>query len=316
MKSAFAALVLVSCAVALAFFGMRSGPGKGVTQQVVLKPQPMVVAEVSYPCRIVPRESVWAGTPILGPVEAVYVDVGQMVTDGQVLARVNSGAVAPGLAGMERDASADHVREVTVRLAVASAAAKRLQVDVTRARSAVGQAEPVFRKQEMLNAAGATPRLVFETAKAEYKRASRELSGVEEESRVADNLAARIADELGAAQVTAKEKAGALVAAAAGMAAAEIHAPAAGLVVERKISVGDAVMEGNKSELFLIAVKPELLRAEFQGDVGLRVGQVVAIRAGGVEIRAVLGDGGGADFESRLGAVGVGTECSGTVRFK
>ncbi len=313
MKALGAAVLFVAGLVALTFWGMRPQV-KTALPTVNEVPKSTVPAEVTYPCRIVPRESVWASTQVTGPLEAVLVDVGQMVTDGQVLARVKSGAAAPGLAAMEKNAADDHVRQVTVRFNATRAEAKRWQAEVLRTRAAMARAEPVFRKQELLNQAGATPRLVFENARAEYERAARELTAAEEASRVADNAAARAADELAAAQAMSKEKARAAVEAVAGMDTAEIHAPAAGLVVERRVQVGQAITEGNRAELFRIALHPELLRAVFDKSAELRAGQPVAIRSGGVEIRAVVGQGSGADFESRLGAVTAGGECVGVVR--
>lgn len=318
-RSAVAAVLLVGGVACVAFFSSRSPvtAPKSVTvpeAKPLTAPAPQV--EKSFRCRIVPQQTVLASTPVTGQIEAVYADVGQTVTDGQVLARVKSGTETPLVANMEKDASQDHFREVAARLAAARGEARRLQAEAARARAVLARNEPLFRKQELLNSAGATPRLVYENARAEHERAMQDATAAEETSRQADNLVARTADEQREAEQLAKDKAKAAVAVAAGVATAEIHAPAAGIVIERKIESGGMVTEANRTELFRIAVHPELLRAEFDSGVPLKQGQAISIHAGEVQIRAVMTTETGADFESHLGSVTMGTPCSASVQIK
>ena len=317
-KSAAAAVLLVGGVASVAYFSSR--PPKPQPTPVIapeLNPLPVPAAKVeqSFPCRIVPQQTVLASTPATGPIEAVYADVGQTVTDGQILARVKSGTETPLIAGMEKDASQDHVREIAARLTAARAEARRLQAEAARARATLARNEPLFRKQELLNNAGATPRLVFENARAEHERDVQDLAAAEEASRQADNLVSRTADDQREAEQVAREKARTAVAVASGVATAEIHAPAAGVIIERKIAAGGDVTEANRTELFRIAIHPELLRAEFDPGVSLKPGQSISIHAGGVQIRAVMSET-GADFESHLGSVTMGTRCSASVQIK
>jgi len=101
-----------------------------------------------------------------------------------------------------------------------------------------------------------------------------------------------------------------------GVATAEIHAPAAGLVVERRIAPGESVTAQNRAELFRIATQPELLRAEFDPGNHLQPGKAVSINAGDTQIRATVNDTNSADFESRIGTVRPGVPCQASMRIK
>jgi multidrug efflux pump subunit AcrA (membrane-fusion protein) len=299
------AVVLVLGVAGLAWVGMRRAtPAKveapGFEQKVVRVP-----AEQSFACRVVARETVAASTPVSGAVDRVLVDVGMGVVDGQVLAVIGRAAAllpasvaggtisAPQMAGARREAA-------------------ELQASVTRLRVRAAAARVAFEKQELLNRAGVTPRLVFENARAERDRMAAELSTTEEASRLADNAVAKLED-LQREQVrdeVAQQKNAA--AAALQAAIAEVHAPVAGMVVERNIAAGELVTDANRAALFRIAPHPELLRAEF---AALAPGRVVAIRVGDVLVSGTVGEGGTfADFESRTAVVAPGSPCTVTIK--
>ena len=315
-KAGALAVLLVGGVAGLAIFGLRDPPKVTAKPPSMPVPQPRQTIEQSFPCRIVPRESVWASTAITGPVEAVYVDVGQTVADGQVLARVHSEGTAPVVANSEEEAARALAGESKARLTVARNEAKRLQAEVLRARSTVARVEPVFRKQQLLNQAGATQRLVFEKSRDEYQHAAAELAVAEEASRQADNAVSRMQDQQQQAIHLIREKSRAAIAATVGVATAEIHAPAAGLVVERRIAPGESVTAQNRAELFRIATQPELLRAEFDPGIHLQSGEAISIHAGDTQIRATVNDANAADFESRIGTVRPGVPCQARVRIK
>ncbi len=133
-KAGAFAVLLVGGVAGLAIFGLRDSPKVTAKPPSTPIPQPPRTMEQSLPCRIVPRQTVWASTLITGPVEAIYVDVGQTVADGQVLARVHSEAAAPVVANSEEDAARALAGESKGRLTVAQTEAKRLQAEVLRPR--------------------------------------------------------------------------------------------------------------------------------------------------------------------------------------
>ena len=293
------------------WFVVRSGTPLTVPMPVVTEPQTQkpAVASQTFACRVVARETVAASTPVTGAVDRVLVDVGTAVTDGQVMAVIGTATGASPVLAATAGVS-------TAQIVGSRREAAELQAAVGRSRIKATAAKAAFDKQEVLYRAGVTPRLMFESARAERDRLAGESTTSEEASRLADNVLAKLEDLQ--SEQNRQELARRRMAAAAAQqsAIAEVHAPVAGMVVEQNIAAGELVTNANRAALFRIAPHPELLRAEFGGDAGLKAGQVVAIRAGGVEIRAVMGDGGAADFESRLGAVGMGTKCSGTVRLQ
>lgn len=312
MKSWQAAGLAVAVVGGGVWLVLRSGAPTNVPAPVVTQPesaQQHVPAPQTFPCRVVARETVAASTTVSGAVDSVLVDVGTAVTDGQVMAVIGTAARASPALAVTGSVS-------TAQIAGSRSEAAELQAAVGRLRVKTTAAKAAFDKQDLLNRAGVTPRLVFENARAERDRLAGELASAEEASRLADNALAKLEDLRREQERQELALRRGVAAAAQQLAIAEVHAPVAGMVVERNIAAGELVTDKNRAALFRIAPHPELLRAEFGQDAGLKAGQVVAIRAGGVEIRAVVGDGGAADFESRLGAVGMGTECSGTVRLK
>ena len=318
-RAAGLAVLLVGSLVAVAW--MTSQPAK-VKLAPVARTTPQPVASKApeaaqlIPCRIVPRQTVWASTPATGQVEAVYVEPGQAVFDGQVLARIKTGGLTPGLAASEEASARLMALENSKHLGISQQQAKRLQQEVTAARVALARAEPEFQKQHLLHEAGATPRLVFEKARENRDRAATQLAAAEEASRQADNLASRLADEQQRLESLIADKSRASVAAVSGMASAEIHAPAAGVILQNRVVPQDAVTDRNRAELFQIAIQPQLLRAEFDAGHALPQGQAVALLVEGAKISSLIGETGAADFESRTGTVLPGTPCSAVLQIK
>ncbi len=288
-------LLLVSCVVMV---GCHSREAVVVAEKTSALPvAPVPSLERSVACHVVARETVAAGTAARGTVESVLVDVGSVVTDGQVLAIVGNRAAALPIAPLAVS-TPDRRQAGSLQ---ASVAAKRLQLS---------RAEATFRRQELLNREGATPRLVYEAAMAERNRLAAELAEEEEASRVADNAYSKQVDQQREAKARDREA----VAALASAANAEVHAPGAGLVVERNVSIGEPLTDANRNALFRITPHPELLRAEFEP---LPVGTRVSIHTGAASITAVVGESGVfADFESRVEQVLPGSPCTVTVKIK
>ena len=287
----------------IALVGCRSGgerPPVSAEKKEVVAAAP---AERSFACQVVARETVAAGTALSGTVETVLVDVGAMVADGQVLAIIGRPAAA-----------LMNPRPWAGATVAARKEAEGLAFRVKQQRVLLTQAETLFRRQELLNREGATPRRVYEGARAERDRLAAELAAEEEASRMADNALARLEDQEREASARNLDA----VAALASAANAEVHAPAAGLVVERNIAAGELVTDANRMALFRIAPQPELLRAEFDA---LPAGERISLRVGDVSVGAALAatvaeSGKFADFESRMAAVRPGSPCTVTVRIK
>ncbi len=274
----------------------------------------------SFPCEIVPRETVSAVAAVEGRVAAVLANIGQTVTEGQVLARIESQALSSLANGANLTAAGTQSEAVLLaqELAQSQAESARLQRELARARDRASRAGPVFKRQELLNREGATPRLTFEKAKAEWEDAARELATAEESSRQADNAASRASDRLRETKRTLGETNRMAVAAQTGMAATEVHAPAAGLVIGMSASVSGPVKPNQ--ELFRIAVNPNLLRAVFHPGRPLPQDQTVFLAINGVQIKAATTESTPeralSDFESATAPVLPGTPCVASVQIK
>jgi len=274
----------------------------------------------SFPCAIVPRETVAAVAAVNGRIAAVFAKIGQTVTEGQVLARIESQALSSAAKGSSFSAAGTETEATRLaqEMAQARAESARLQREVARARDRAVRAEPVFKRQELLNREGATPRLTFEKAEAEWENAARELAAAEESSRQADNAASRLADQVLESKRMLTETSHLAAAAQTGMAATEVHAPSAGLVISSNASVSSPVQPNQ--ELFQIAVNPNLLRAEFRPSFTLPQQQPVFLAISGLQIRTTVTESTPertfADFESSTAPVSPGMPCVALVRIK
>jgi HlyD family secretion protein len=310
-----AAVALVAAALWLMTLRPAAAPPPVDKKPVAAPARPMVQIVAG---QIEARHTVTVELSKPGTIDEFLADVGQNVVEGQVLARLATATAADAKASalMATEAKATAAKSA---VGEAKLEAVKAKADAQHAKAQLAQARHVFEREQKLMEVGATPRNTLERAQREFEAAQAESVTMEEAWRQADNRAYAMADQLreatAASEAANKEDAQAR----ASLAAAEIHAPATGMVVWRK-----GAEEGK--EIFRIALEMDQLRAVFAAEK-VKQGEDVLITVAGVNIapiRAVVStlvstiDGARAiaDFASPSPAILPGALCTVSVQLK
>jgi multidrug resistance efflux pump len=210
--------------------------------------------EITLAGNIQPQHVVTIGAGVEGNIEVFLADAGEEVFEGQVLARIGS-------AGLETtreqaQADAEHAQDLVTR-AEASVNAARLESSradamAQRSRLEMDRAQKVYDRQTTLHKAGATPRIVFEKAQAEFTAAQASFETIDKAARAAHDTLQQTMDHFAAAKADAAQKAARLEESQAAFQAAEVRAPTAGTIVGRKGEVGKPAEEAG-DQMFRIA---------------------------------------------------------------
>lgn len=227
------------------------------------KPAPR---ELSLPGTIQALHVVPVGATVVGTIDAFLAEPGQDVYEGQVLARIGSESLEASREEAARAAQAarDKVDSMESRMIAARLEASRARADAKRGRDDIDLAEKAYRRQEMLNREGATPRLVYEKAERKFEAARAESTSLDELARQADDRVNELAHEMDAAKQAVTEHSSDLESATAEAAGAEIRSPVSGIVVARKGEVGKVLAPGEAEDLFEIAADLSQLAVAIQ----------------------------------------------------
>jgi len=196
--------------------------------------------EITLQGKIHPQHVIGVAANVPGFIETFLVEPGQDVYQGQVLARIG----AQGLESAREAAAAalERAQEQATRAEAGVAAARmegsRSDADALRARMALDRVERVYARQKTLHAEGATPRLTYEKAEADYNAARKEYDIMENAARTGREHIQAALNDVAAARKLVEAKQRELDEAQADLAAAEIHAPVDGYVVSRAGEVG------------------------------------------------------------------------------
>lgn len=193
-------------------------------------------------------------TQVPGTIDAFEVNVGDEVSQGQVLARIGSSGLessrADAVAAVEK--AQNRVEESEKAVTSAQLEASRAHADAERSRLALDRANKVFDRQKTLFQAGATPRLTYEKAASDYQSATDEWDAVDKAQRAAAGRVQDTLKQLDNAKrlLTARNRE--LEDAQNAVAAGAVESPVDGLVVARQGELGQPVAELG-GELFQIA---------------------------------------------------------------
>ncbi len=280
----------------------------------------------TFPAVLSAQHTVSVDAHAYGLLDAFLADVGQAVTEGQLLARFSTADLenARDQAESAAEQSQNKVNVAETSLQSARLELQKRQADAKRAQQHVADAGKAYERQRALNEVGATPRKLFEQAAEQWETAKKEYAALAETVRGAENLVYRETDELKAAQQAVVESRKKADATRTSFATAEVHAPVAGLLVARNVEPGQQIGPENAKGLFEIATDISFLRASFEvnsvEEVSMRVGERVEVHAGDVTMSAVISsveEGTvAADFESRNPALRPGSPCTVTVQIK
>jgi multidrug resistance efflux pump len=189
-----------------------------------------------------------------GNIEAFSADVGDEVFEGQVLARVGS-------AGLEtsREQAASGVEHAQQQVSIAESGvnnarleSSRADADLLRARLQVERLQKVFERQTTLHKAGATPKLKYEAAAAEFEAGVKEFEIMDKAARAAHDGIQNATEQLTAARKLLAEQNSMLEDAQGAFESAEVRAPVAGVIVGRRGEQGKSARDFG-DQLFQIA---------------------------------------------------------------
>jgi multidrug resistance efflux pump len=212
--------------------------------------------------KIRPQHIVGVAAPVPGRIESLLVEPGADVHAGQPLARIG----VPALSSSREAAQADleRAQEMAAKAEAAANAARlelsRADADSQRAEMQLQRTEKLFTRQQVLFDAGATPRLTFEKAQADYAAARKDYETVSNSVRTAkQGLQSLTAEAANAKQIVA-DKVRQLEEAKDSLAGAEVHSPVDGYVVSRQGEIGDDATAAG-SGFFQIATDLSALEA-------------------------------------------------------
>jgi multidrug resistance efflux pump len=216
---------------------------------------------VSLPGRVEAVELAAVPVPFDGRIESLFVNVGQEVYEGELLAEIRSSELLS-----QREASQNDLNRLSNRVATLESTLIAARLEAARAqqvagasRTAMDDAQKVLLRQQMLYSKGAASRQAAEKAQAAFDAASDAYQGLQKVAEMADKRVAELAKDLDTQQQEASEGSKELEDNTTAVASGDVRAPVDGYVVARKGQVGDEVTT-DIQDLFLIAVNMTQLR--------------------------------------------------------
>jgi multidrug resistance efflux pump len=223
--------------------------------------------EVRLSGKIRAQSVVSVAPPVEGAVGALFADVGQQVFEGQLLARITNEGLETGqqMAQKVLDNAQSRVSTLESEIVSARLEASRARADANRASNEFDRMSQVFRRQQMLLAEGATPRLT-------YDKSSRDFEAAQSESRILEQVAAQaesrlneLIKSLDAEKRALADKSAEMETAKARAVATEVVSPVQGMIVARTGEVGQSVGP-DKADFFQIATQLSQLEVVLDPD--------------------------------------------------
>ena len=216
--------------------------------------------------------------PLDGTVEQFMADVGQHVSEGEVLARIRNPrlAAAQEMAKLEVEQAQNRLNQLESALIAARLEVSRSEADAIRVKLALDQAEKVFARQRTMFQEGVTPRLSYEKAEQDYQVMKAQAQNL---AATAANAADRVdsaTKELDPARKALAQKTSELQDAEAAAAVGEVNSLTDGVVIARRGRLGEKVTTAI-SDLFRIAGDPQVLEAVANTNARIQPGQKVII---------------------------------------
>jgi multidrug resistance efflux pump len=242
-------------------------------------PIPVVPAEISLTGIVQPVQVVKIPVPVDGAVEQFMADVGQHVSEGEVLARIRNPrlAAAQQMTKLDVEQAQNRLSQLESALIAARLEVSRSEADAMRIKSDLGQAEKAFERQKTMFQEGVTPRLTYEKAEHEYTLLKAAAQNLEETARKAADRVDSTTKELDPARKLLAQKTSDLEDAEAETAVGEVNSPADGVVIARRGQLGKPVTPV-MSDLFQIAVDPQVLQVVANTVARIQPGQTAAFQ--------------------------------------
>jgi multidrug resistance efflux pump len=192
--------------------------------------------------------------PVDGTIEELMADVGDVVIDGKLLARIKNPKLASteAVAQSEAERARSRITELESALIAARLEVSRSEADQARVKTELERSEKEFQKQQLMFRQGITARLVYEKSQQDYNTFKAESEKLAEAAKNAVNRVSSLTDELQTARKDLDQQKAAVDEARAESGAGEIRSPAEGIIVARCCQVGEPVTAGS-TNLFQIA---------------------------------------------------------------
>jgi multidrug resistance efflux pump len=201
--------------------------------------------EITVTGRLQAQKTAQVGAPIVGILDAWFVDVGQEVYQDQLVGRIRNAdldnAVSQAQTAVDR-------AEMRIAQFEAQAAAARLEVsrtnaDQIRAHNELDRIEKIYQRHKNLMDANAIARLTFEKTESDYNSAKAEAANRDASQKDAQDKAAALEHDTEEAKRALAAQAAALAEAKEAVAEGDLHSPADGVIVTRDVHQGDKVEE-------------------------------------------------------------------------
>jgi HlyD family secretion protein len=261
-----ASAALVALAAAGVTLLLRVSPKKSQPVSTAPKPAPPS-AEIRLTGKIRAQNVVRVSPPLEGTVGAFFVDVGQEVFEGQLLARLSNEGLdtEQQIAKRSLESAQERIDTLESQVIAARLEASRARADSTRARSEYERVDKVHRRQQMLYAEGATPRLTYEKSNRDFDLAQTDFRNLEHIASLAEARVEDLVKNLDAEKRALAAKGADLETAQAQVTAAEVLSPVQGLVVARNGDVGQPVAP-DRADFFEIATQLSQLEVVLDPD--------------------------------------------------
>lgn len=250
---------------------------------VMKAPAPALPTEISLLGRIQATKVVNVPVPVEGTIDRLMADAGEDVFEGELLAHIKSGKLNALAQTAEEDAERARSRVADFEAALISARleASRARAEATRTKAEFEIAAKVYQRQKVLLQEGATPRLTFEKAEAEFNKLKADDESLSNLAKGAESRIESITKDVEAARKLAESKVQELDEAKADLGAGEVHSPVNGMVLARHGQPGEAVGR-NVQDLFQIATELTALQVVVVPDAAvlgkIKPGQMASIQ--------------------------------------
>ena len=266
--------VLISISIVLlavaagAISRLRHSPAEATAPPVKTAEHPAQADELSLAGKIEAQQVVTVPSASGGSVAEFQAEVGQEVYEGALLARITNQALetADETARSALELAQSRVEKAGAAIIAARLEATRARADAIRARGEFDRAQRTYQRQKMLNSEGATPRLTYEKSERDYQASQSESNSLEDLARVSENRVSELIKEQEAAKRVLEDKLKDAEDAKSSLAAAEVHSPVDGLVIERKGEVGKDLSAEEQAGFFKIAVNLSELQVRLNPD--------------------------------------------------
>lgn len=253
------AVVVLAAIASTALFWTHRKPQVVAPQPVSNQPaaapaSPPAPVEIALAGEIQAAHVVNVPPAVDGTIEQFMAEVGDVVIEGKLLARIKNPKLASdeAAAQLEAERARNRISEIEAALIAARLEVSRSQADQARVKIELDRAQKEFEKQQFMFKQGITARLVFEKSQEDYNALKTNSETVAEAAKNGANRVFSLTTDLENARHDLDQQKASLDESRAESAAGDVRSPAEGIIVARCCQVGESVSVASTS-LFQIA---------------------------------------------------------------